>query len=195
MPFTAAHDVTAEDVARAARLAMRTRDKFLGIGGGLIMVAVEVLVAYAFAIYVAAIVKSPAMLIDLLRFETGDLSTSLVTWLSVIITLLLPVFFFYTGRTLVESARPDWRVRRLVKGSDMLGPTTYTIDNEGVRSTKAAGSDVFLPWATFDGLRTDADLAVLTRKGQLRFFVPLQAFARDRDDVVTHLTSRVRSAA
>jgi hypothetical protein len=83
----------------------------------------------------------------------------------------------------------------LLTRSDMLGPTTYTIDNEGVRSTNAAGSDVFLPWATFDGLRTDADLAVLTRKGQLRFFVPLQAFARDRDDVVTHLTSRVRSAA
>ena len=195
MPFTAAHNVTAEDVARAARIAMRTREKLLGIAGALIMVAVEVLVAYAFAIYVAAIVKSPAMLIDLLRFEIGDPSTSLVTWLSVIVTLLLPVFFFYTGRTLVESVRPDWRVRRLVKGSDMLGPTTYTIDDEGVRSTNAAGSDVFLPWTTFDGLRADGDLAVLTRKGQLRFFVPLQAFARERDDVVTLLSSRVRSAA
>jgi hypothetical protein len=176
-------------------MAMRTRDKLLGIAGGVIMVAVEVLVAYAFAIYVAAIVKSPAMLIDLLRFEAGDRSNSVVTWLSLLVTLLLPVFFFYSLRTMVDCVRPDWRVRRLVKGSDMLGPTTYTIDNEGVRSTNASGSDVFLPWSTFDGIRTDADLAVLTRKGKLRFFVPLQAFARERDDVVTHLTSRVRSGA
>jgi hypothetical protein len=195
MPFRAAHDVSAEDVALAARIAMRTRDKLLGLGGGLIMVAVEVLVAYAFAIYVVAIVKSPGMLVDLLRFETGDRGTSLVTWLSVLVTLLLPVFLFYSLRTLVDCVRPDWRVRRLVKGSDMLGQTTYTIDNEGVRSTKAAASDVFLPWSTFDGIRMDADLAVLTRKGKLRFFVPLQAFARERDDVVTHLTSRVQSAA
>jgi hypothetical protein len=155
------------------------------------MVAVLTQVSYSFGLYVSAIVKSPAMLISLLRLETGEPSASVATWLSVLITLLLPVFFFYCLRTLIESVRPDWRVRRLVRGSDMLGPTTYTIDDEGVRSAKLAGPDVFLPWSTFDGLRLHVDLAVLTHKAQLRFFVPLQAFSGERDAVLAHLLSRV----
>ena len=106
-------------------------------------------------------------------------------------TLSLPVFLFYAIRSLAEGIRPTWRLRRLMKNSDIIGPTTYTVDDRGVPSVRKGGAEVFLPWTTLDGLRCDAEIAVLMRKTQPAFFVPLTAFGQERKAVLAQIRSRI----
>jgi hypothetical protein len=101
------------------------------------------------------------------------------------------VFLFYAIRSLAETLHPAWRVRRLIKNSDIIGPTTYTIDDRGVRSLRKEGADVFLPWTTFDGVRSNAEIAVLVTKTRPKFFVPLGAFGLQRDELLAEIRSRV----
>src|SRR5688572_7161693 len=133
MQFTATHNVTVEDMAHAARLAARWRDVAINLAGIALMLFILAQVGFAFAFYVRAIVDNPDMPAKLLRFETGA-ELGWWTWASVLVTLLLPVFLFYSVRLVVETLFPARRLRRLMKGSDMLGPTTYLVGDEGVRS-------------------------------------------------------------
>ncbi len=190
MNFSATHNVTLSDMAHAARLAARWRDILVNLAGIAVMLFILAQVGFAFAFYVRAVVDNPDMLAKLLRFETGT-ELGWWTWASVLVTLLLPVFLFYSVRLVVETLFPAQRVRRLMKGSDMLGPTDYLVGDEGVRSRTGGGPDVFLPWTAFDSMRHDATMAVLTRQGQLRFFLPLDAFGADRDAVLATLSQRV----
>jgi len=84
----------------------------------------------------------------------------------------------------------DWKQ---ADGGPVLGAgaRTYLVGDEGVRSRTGGGPDVFLPWTAFDAMRHDARMAALTRQGQLRFFVPLDAFGADRDAVLATLSQRV----
>jgi hypothetical protein len=113
-----------------------------------------------------------------------------MAWLSIIVTLGLPVFLFFALRSLAEAIWPSWRVRRLLKTSDMLGPTTYTIDDDGVRAVRSGGTDIFRPWTSFDGMRCDEQIAVLTRKGRPLVFVPLAPFG-ERDALVTQIRTHL----
>ena len=191
MQLVATHDVTPDDVARAARLAARRADLLLNILVIVVIVGILSQVLYSFALYLGAVVKSPAMLVDLLRFETGGAGVAVLTWLSILVTLALPVFLFYAVRSLAEALRPAWRARRLTRNSDIIGPTTYTVDDHGVRSVREGGADVFLPWAALDEVRSDAEIAVLMRSATPRLFVPLAAFGRERDAVLAQMRSRI----
>jgi hypothetical protein len=191
MPFVATHDVTVDDVARAARLASRRADLLLSLFVIVVLIGILSQVLYSFSLYLWAVVQSPEMLVNLLRFQTGGVGAAALTWLSILVTLSPPVFLFYAIRSLAETIRPAWRIRRLMKDSDSIGPTTYTIDDRGVRSVKAGGADIFLPWAAFDGLRFKAELAVLMRSKRPKFFVPLTAFGQERDAVLSKLRSNI----
>ena len=103
MQLVATHDVTPDDVARAARLAARRADLLLNILVIVVIVGILSQVLYSFALYLGAVVKSPAMLVDLLRFETGGAGVAVLTWLSILVTLALPVFLFYAVRSLADS--------------------------------------------------------------------------------------------
>jgi hypothetical protein len=191
MQFLATHYVTADDVARAGRLGARRADLLVSIFVIVVLVGILSQVLYSFALYLGAVVKSPGMLIELLRFETGGAGIAVLSWLSIFVTLSLPVFLFFAVRSLAETLYPAWRVRRLMKNSDMIGPTTYTIDDRGVRSVKDGGADVFLPWTALDGVRCDAEIAVLMRNSRPVFFLPLAAFGHERDAVSAQITSRI----
>ena len=191
MQFVATHNVTADDVARAARLGARRADLLLSIFVVVVLIGILSQVLYSFTLYLGAVVNSPARLIDLLRFESGGTGIAVLSWLSIIVALSLPVFLFYALRSLAETLFPAWRVRRLPKNSDMIGPTTYTIDDNGVRSVKQGGADVFLPWTALDAVRCDAEVAVLMRSTRLMFFVPLAAFGHERDVVLAQIRSRI----
>ena len=191
MPFVATHDVTVDDVARAARLASRRADLLLSLFVIVVLIGILSQVLYSFSLYLWAVVQSPEMLVNLLRFQTGGVGAAALTWLSILVTLSLPVFLFYAIRSLAEAIRPAWRIRRLMKYSDSIGPTTYTIDVRGVRSVKTEGADIFLPWTAFDGLRCDAELAVLMRSKRPKFFVPLTAFGSERDAVLSQIRSNI----
>jgi hypothetical protein len=191
MQFVATHNVTADDVARATQLAARKVDLLLNIFVIVVLVGILSQVLYSFTLYLGAVVNSPARLIDLLRFESEGIGIAVLTWLSIIVALSLPVFLFYALRSLVETIYPAWRVRRLTKNSDMLGPTTYTIDDHGVRSVTKGGTDVFLPWTALDAVRCDAEVAVLMCSTRLMFFVPLAAFGHERDAVLAQIRSRI----
>jgi len=191
MLFVATHNVTVDDVTRAARLGARKVDLVLSVIVVVVLVAVLAQVLYAFAIYLLSIASSPEKLISLLRFETAELGVAVLSWLSILVTILLPIFLFYAVRALADAFHPAWRVRRLIKNSDVIGPTTYTIDDRGIRSVGAQGAEVFLPWTNFDGVRSDAEIAVLVSKTRPKFFVPLGAFGQERDKVLAEIRSRV----
>jgi hypothetical protein len=191
--FVATHDVTAHDLTHAMRLTRRPTDLVGGLLAVVVLSAILWQVLYAFSIYVRAAAGFPERLMALLRFQSGA-GDAVLAWLSVVVTLSLPVFLFYSVRALAETLRPDWRVRRLMRDSSMYGPTTYTIDGEGVRSTRMDGADMFMPWSTFDGLRSDAEIAVLLRGTRLLFFVPLRAFGADHDVVRAHLRSSIAAS-
>lgn len=191
MLFVATHNVTADDVARAARLGARKVDFVLSVIVIVVLVAILAQVLYAFAIYLSAVSSSPEKLISLLRFETAELGVAVLSWLSILVTILLPIFLFYAVRALADAFHPAWRVRRLIKNSDVIGPTTYTIDDRGIRSAGAQGAEVFLPWTNFDGVRSDAKIAVLVSKSRPKFFVPLGAFGPEREKVLAEMRSRV----
>jgi hypothetical protein len=135
-------------------------------------------VLYAFRLYARTAADSPDRLAALLRFESGAGNAALA-WISVLVTLCLPVFLFYSVRALAETLHPAWRVRRLMRDSDLCGATTYAIDDHGVRSTREGGSDVFIPWSAFDGLRSDTEIAVLLRRTRMLFFVSQHRLAAD----------------
>jgi len=168
MLFVATHNVTRNDVARAVRLGARKVDLLLSI--------------------VVVIV-----LASLLRFETSELGVAALSWLSILITLLLPIFLFYAVRSVADAFHPVWKVRRLIKNSDIVGPTTYTIDDRGIRSIGPQGAEVFLPWTAFDAVQADQEIAVLVSKARPRFFVPLGAFGRERDQLLAEIRHRVPS--
>jgi len=194
MQFVASHDVTAGDVARAAQLTTRWTDILQSALVVVILTAILSQVIYAFWLYLRAVADSPTNLADLLRFDRGGIDDTVFAWLSIIVTLGLPIFLFFAGRTLAEAIWPTWRVRRLIQHSKVIGPTTYTVSDEGARAARAEGAEVFLPWSSFDGMRSDAEIAALTRKGRLLFFVPLAAFGSERDAVLAHISSRVPMA-
>jgi hypothetical protein len=191
MLFVATHNVTADDAARAARLGTRKADLVLSVVVVVVLVAILAQVLYAFAIYLSAVAGSPEKLIGLLRFETAELGVAVLSWLSILVTLLLPIFLFYAVRALVDTIHPAWRVRRLIKNSDVIGPTTYTLDDRGIRSVGAQGAEVFLAWTNFDGVRSDSEIAVLVSRNRPKFFVPLEAFGGERDKVLAEIRSRV----
>jgi hypothetical protein len=122
---------------------------------------------------------APRRLLDLLILHNG-VANAVFVWLSILVTLGLPVFLFYSLRALAEAVFPIWRARRLTKTADLTGPITYTVDDLGVRSRRASGVDTFMPWASFDDMRNDAEFVTLTRGRQLQFFVPLAAFGPTR---------------
>jgi hypothetical protein len=189
MRFVATHNVTVDDVVRAAQLGVRRVDLLLSIFVVVVLIGILSQVFYSFTLYVVAVVNSPAQLIELLRFESGGIGIAMLSWLSIIVALSLPVFLFYALRSLAETLFPAWRVRRLTKNSDMIGPTTYIVDNDGVRSIKQGGADVFLPWTALDAVRCDAEVAVLMRSTQVMFFVPLAAFGDQREAVLAQIRS------
>jgi hypothetical protein len=194
MRFVATHPVTVGDLMRAVRLTRRWTDLVVGTVVVVVLAAILSQVLYAFSLYLRAAADSPERLVALLRFQ-GEGGASVMAWVSVLVTLCLPVFLFFSVRALAETLRPAWRVRRLMRDSDLCGPTTYTIDDHGVRATREVGRDVFIPWSAFDGVRHDADIAVLLRKTRMLFFVPLQAFGADRDVVLGHLKSHISTPA
>ena len=190
MRFVATHNVTVEDVMHAVQLSRRWTDLVGGIVVVVVLAATLSQVLYAFGLYLRAATDSPKMLVALLRFE-GGAENSALAWISVLVTLCLPVFLFYSVRALAETLRPAWRARRLMRDSDLWGATTYVIDDRGVRATKEGGRDVFIPWSAFDGLRNDTEIAVLLRRSRMLFFVPLQAFGADGGMVLAQLRSNI----
>jgi hypothetical protein len=130
----------------------------------------------------------------LLRFESGAGNAALA-WLSVLVTLSLPLFLFYSARALVEALRPTLKARRTLRDTDICGTTHYVIDDDGVRATRPGGIDVFMPWSAFDNLRSDADTAALLKGPRLLFFVPLQAFGTQRGAVLALLRSKMIGSA
>jgi hypothetical protein len=191
MPFVATHDVTAEDVTRAARLTTRWTDILLSVMVVAVLAAILLQVLYAFWLYLRAVTDYPANFVGLLRLDTGDMANTVFAWLSIIVTLGLPIFLFVAARSLAETIWPSRRVRRLIKHSNVTGPTTYTVSDEGVRATKSGGADTFMPWAFFDATQSDGDIAALTQRGRLMFFVPLAAFGPQREAVFAHIRSRI----
>jgi len=191
MQFVATHNVTADDVARATKLGVRRVDLFLSVIVVVVIVGILAQVLYSFALYLSAVAHAPEKLVGLLRFETSEIGVAALSWLSILVSLSLPVFLFYAIRSLVDTLHPASRVRRLIRNSDIIGPTTYTIDDRGVRSVRKEGPEVFLPWTTFDGVRSDAQIAVLFSKTRPKFFVPLGAFGLERDEVLAEIRSRV----
>jgi hypothetical protein len=194
MQFIAHHHVTTEDVSRALRLARRPAEVLLNAAIVIVLGAILVQVLYAFFIYLTAATAAPTRLLELLLMRHGA-TNAVWAWLAILITLVLPVFLFYTVRTLIEAAWPAVRVRRLLKTSDISGPTTYTINDDGVRSARVGGTETFMPWATFDRVRSDAEVIALLHKAQLRFFLPLAAFGAQRDQVAAEIRSRVSGRA
>ena len=191
MQFVATHNVTADDVARAAQLGARRIDLLLSVIVVVVLVGILAEVLYSFGLYLSAVADAPEKLVGLLRFETGDTGVAVLSWLSILVSLSLPVFLFYAIRSLAEMLHPAWRVRRLIKNSDIIGPTTYTIDDRGVRSLRKEGADVFLPWTTFNGVRSNAEIAVLFSNNRPKFFVPLVAFGLERDELLAEIRSRL----
>ena len=191
MLFTGSHSVTVDDYEHAVRLAARPRDMVLSLISVLVLVVMLFYVGWAFALYAWAVLKSPDRLIELMRFELGG-GSGVLSWLSVLVSITLPVFLFFSLRALLESLLPARRVRRLMRRSDLLGPTTYRIDDEGVRSATAGGPETFLPWSSFDGLRSDSKMLVLTRHRLLRFFVPFAAFDENRESLVASIAAHVK---
>ena len=194
MQFVATHNVTDKDVARATQLGARRRDLLLSICVVVVLVGVLAQVLYSFALYLSAVADAQDNLIKLLRFETDEIGVAVICWVSILVSLSLPVFLFYLIRSLAETLHPAWKVRRLIKNSEIIGSTTYTIDDRGVRSLRKQGADLFLPWTTFDGVRSDDEIAVLFSKNTPRFFVPLGAFGLARDDVLAEVKSRISQA-
>lgn len=191
MLFVATHNVTANDVARAIRLGARKVDLLFSIVVVVVLLGILAQVLYSFALYISAIAGAPEKLVSLLRFETPEVGMAALSWLSILVTLLLPIFLFYAVRSLADAFYPAWKVRRLIKNSDIVGPTTYTIDDRGIRSIGPQGAEVFLPWTTFDGVQADQEIAVLVNKTRPKFFVPLGAFGRERDQVLAEIRHRV----
>ena len=189
--FVATHNITPHDVSRASQLGARKRDLVLSVIVVVVLVAILAQVLYSFALYLFAVAGAPENFIAFLRFETGDTSVAALSWLSVVVTLSLPIFLFYALRSLAETLHPAWKVRRLGRSLDILGPTTYTIDERGVRSLRDEGAEVFLPWTTFDAVRSDGDIAVLFTNDRPKFFIPLAAFGRERDEVLAQIRSRI----
>ena len=171
---------------------MRRVDLFLSVIVVVVIVGILAQVLYSF-LYLSAVAHAPEKLVGLLRFETSEIGVAALSWLSILVSLSLPVFLFYAIRALVDTLHPASRVRRLIRNSDIIGPTTYTIDDRGVRSVRKEGPEVFLPWTTFDGIRSDAQIAVLFSKTRPKFFVPLGAFGVERDKVLAEIRSRVSS--
>jgi hypothetical protein len=194
MQFVATHNVTVDDVVRAARLGVRRVDFLLSILVVVVLIGILSQVLYSFTLYLGAVVNFPARLIELLRFESGGIEIAVLSWLSIIVALSLPMFLFYALRSLAETLFPAWRVRRLTKNSDMIGPTTYIVDDDGVRSVKQGGADVFLPWTALDAVRCDAEVAVLMRGTRVMFFVPLVAFGHQREAVLAQIRSRISAS-
>ena len=190
MRFVANHNVTPREAARAVRLTARRTDLLVRIFVVVVLIGILSQVLYAFALYLRAAAGSPAMLLHLLRFERGT-ADALLAWLSIIVTLSLPVFLFYALRSLAETIHPALWVRRAIRNSDIIGPTTYTVDDDGVRAVRAGGTDVFMPWRSFDGMRSDGEVAALMRKTRLLFFVPLAAFGTDRDALLAQMRSQI----
>src|SRR6187551_987853 len=91
----------------------RKVDLVLSVIVVVVLVAVVAQVLYAFAIYLLAVASSPEKLISLLRFETAELGVAVLSWLSILVTLLLPIFLFYAVRALADTFHPAWRIRRL----------------------------------------------------------------------------------
>jgi hypothetical protein len=195
MQFTGTYHVSIDDYVHAARLARRGWESAYNIVGSLVILAILLQVWSSFALYVRTIVQSPQAMIELLRFNLGGAGAGSAAWLSVLVTLLLPVFLFYAIRTLIEALWPKRRIRRLLKGSDAFRPTNYHVDESGIRAQAVEGPDVFMPWTSFDTMRHDSDMAVLTRKKRMLFFVPLAAFGSERDAVLAHMASRVGDSA
>jgi hypothetical protein len=191
MQFVATHNVTPDDVVRATRLGARKVDLFISVVVVLVLVGILAQVLYSFALYLSAVAGASEKLVGLLRFETGETSVAMLSWLSILVTLLLPIFLFYAVRSLTDALQPGRRVRRLMKSSGTIGPTTYTIDDRGVRSVGAQGAETFLPWTSFDGVRSDAEIVVMLSKSRPTFFVPLGAFGGERNEVLAEIRSRI----
>ena len=124
MLFVTTHNVTADDVARAARLGTRKVDLALSVIVVVVLVAILAQVLYAFAIYLSAVAGAPEKLISLLRFETAELGVAVLSWLSILVTLLLPIFLFFAIRALADTFHPAWRVKgnTIVPNSSAPGP-------------------------------------------------------------------------
>ena len=183
--------MTADDVARAAQLGARRADLLLSVTVVVVLVGILAQALYSFALYLSAVANAPERLVGFLLFQAGETGDSLLAWLSILVSLGLPIFLFYAVRALADTLHPGRRVRRLIKSSDILGPTTYTIDDRGVRTLRKEGAEVFLPWTTFDGVRSDAEIVVLFGNTQPKFFVPLGAFGLARDELLAEIKSRV----
>jgi hypothetical protein len=138
MRFIARHNVTTNDLARAAKLAARWTDILLSIFVVVVIIAILSQVLYSFGLYLWAAAASPDMLFDLLRFRSADISIAVLSWISILVTLCLPAFLFFAMRSLLETIFPAWRVQRLVKTSDIIGqrPTPLTIAAYAPRGMK-----------------------------------------------------------
>jgi len=158
----------------------------------LVLAGILAQVVHSFWLYLTAATGSPDRLLELLFAHHGFVN-AVVAWLSIIVTLCLPLFLFYAFRALAETLSPTLRARRLLKTWDVCGPTTYTVDDAGVRSAREGGVDTFMPWASFDGLRSDAAIAALTNRKRLKFFVPIAAFGAQQREVLAQIQSRISS--
>jgi hypothetical protein len=192
--FTGTQTITADEFAHAAELAGPTRVAMLNIAGLAVTLIILLLIGWSFVFYVGEVVQAPNLLLEHMSFGRFGKEMGILSWLSLTVTMLLPVFLFYVLRALVEAFRPARGIRRLIKDSDMLGPTTYVIDDKGVRATVVHGPETFIPWESFDRARQDATMVILMRKGQLRLFVPLAAFGEARDAVVAYMASRLETS-
>src|SRR5215208_6223161 len=136
MQFTGTHELRTEDIARAMRLTTRPTEILLNVVVVVALIAILSQVLYAFLIYLKAAAGSPGKLLDLLLVHDGAIN-AVFGWLSILITLCLPLFLFYSMRALAEAVFPLWRARRLMKTADLTGAVTYTVNDLGVRLQKA----------------------------------------------------------
>src|SRR5262249_30726040 len=139
-------------------------------------------VLYSFFIYLSAASGAGEKLLGLLLMQDGAIN-GIVAWLSIATTGTLPVFLFYTLRALAETIWPGLRVTRLSEASELIGPTTYTISEQGVHAARSGGTEISIPWTAFDEIRSDSEIVALIARSRLRFFVPLSAFGAERDQV------------
>src|SRR5262249_21231511 len=120
MPFFGTHNVTAEDIARAMRLARRPVEVWFNAALAIVLAGILIQVLYSFFIYLRAASGAGEKLLGLLLMQDGAIN-GIVAWLSIATTGTLPVFLFYVLRTLAETIWPGLRVTRLSEASDLIG--------------------------------------------------------------------------
>jgi hypothetical protein len=84
-----------------------------------------------------------------------------------------------------RSSRPDYlRKYLIVNGACGFGTALFPPELPEGRLVQPFPLVLGFPWTTFDGVRSDAELAVLLRNRRAKFFVPLAAFGQDREAVL-----------